>query len=86
MARKPDADHPPIDPDYAIPAYPRIDADNEESGKFAPLARRLRRPRRRRGRRRQAVAMSFSRWRPGHTARLLHQQAQFAEGRDRFAA
>ena len=23
--------------------------------------------------------MSFSRWRPGHTARLLHQQAQFAK-------
>ena len=34
MARKPDADHPPLDPDYDVPAYPRIDADNEESGKF----------------------------------------------------
>jgi alkanesulfonate monooxygenase SsuD/methylene tetrahydromethanopterin reductase-like flavin-dependent oxidoreductase (luciferase family) len=35
MARKPAADHPPVDPDYVIPAYPRLDADNQESGKFA---------------------------------------------------
>jgi len=34
MARKPDADHPPLDPDYEIPAYPRQDADRQEGGKF----------------------------------------------------
>jgi alkanesulfonate monooxygenase SsuD/methylene tetrahydromethanopterin reductase-like flavin-dependent oxidoreductase (luciferase family) len=34
MARKPAADHPPFDPDYEIPAYPRQDADRQESGKF----------------------------------------------------
>jgi len=34
MARKPAADHPPVDPDYEIPAYPRQDADRQESGKF----------------------------------------------------
>jgi hypothetical protein len=34
MARKPKNDHPPLDPDYEIPAYPRLDADQEASGKF----------------------------------------------------
>ncbi|MSO78892.1 MAG: LLM class flavin-dependent oxidoreductase [Acidimicrobiia bacterium] len=34
MARKPSSDHPPLDPDYEIPAYPRLDADKQESGKF----------------------------------------------------
>ncbi|MDQ1456215.1 MAG: hypothetical protein QOH28_1835 [Actinomycetota bacterium] len=34
MARKPVAEHPPVDPDYEIPAYPREDADRQESGKF----------------------------------------------------
>jgi alkanesulfonate monooxygenase SsuD/methylene tetrahydromethanopterin reductase-like flavin-dependent oxidoreductase (luciferase family) len=34
MARKPAADHPPVDPDYEIPAYPRQNADRQESGKF----------------------------------------------------
>ena len=34
MARKPDADHPPLDPDYEIPAYPRQDADRQAGGKF----------------------------------------------------
>ncbi len=34
MARKPAADHPPLDPDYEIPAYPRQDADRQEGGKF----------------------------------------------------
>jgi alkanesulfonate monooxygenase SsuD/methylene tetrahydromethanopterin reductase-like flavin-dependent oxidoreductase (luciferase family) len=34
LARKPDSDHPPLDADYEIPAYPRLDADDEESGKF----------------------------------------------------
>jgi alkanesulfonate monooxygenase SsuD/methylene tetrahydromethanopterin reductase-like flavin-dependent oxidoreductase (luciferase family) len=34
MARKPVGDHPPADPDYEIPAYPRLDADREESEKF----------------------------------------------------
>jgi len=34
MARKPERDHPPLDPDYAIPAYPRLDADRDASGKF----------------------------------------------------
>ena len=34
MARKPDADHPPLDPEYEIPAYPRQDADRQEGGKF----------------------------------------------------
>jgi alkanesulfonate monooxygenase SsuD/methylene tetrahydromethanopterin reductase-like flavin-dependent oxidoreductase (luciferase family) len=34
LARKPAADHPPLDPEYEIPAYPRLDADREASGKF----------------------------------------------------
>jgi alkanesulfonate monooxygenase SsuD/methylene tetrahydromethanopterin reductase-like flavin-dependent oxidoreductase (luciferase family) len=34
MARKPETDHPPLDPEYEIPAYPRLDADEEASGKF----------------------------------------------------
>ena len=34
LARKPASDHPPLDPDYEIPAYPRLDADHEASGKF----------------------------------------------------
>ena len=34
LARKPGSDHPPLDPDYEIPAYPRLDADREASGKF----------------------------------------------------
>jgi alkanesulfonate monooxygenase SsuD/methylene tetrahydromethanopterin reductase-like flavin-dependent oxidoreductase (luciferase family) len=34
LARKPASDHPPLDPDYEIPAYPRLDADREASGKF----------------------------------------------------
>ena len=34
MARKPAADHPRLDPDYEIPAYPRQDADLQEGGKF----------------------------------------------------
>lgn len=35
LARKPASDHPPADPDYVIPAYPRMDADRQESGRFA---------------------------------------------------
>ena len=34
MARKPQSDHPRLDPDYEIPAYPRLDADQQASGKF----------------------------------------------------
>ncbi len=34
LARKPATDHPPLDPDYEIPAYPRLDADRGESEKF----------------------------------------------------
>ena len=34
LARKPASDHPPLDPDYEIPAYPRLDADREASGKL----------------------------------------------------
>ncbi len=34
MARKPANDHPPIDPDYEIPAYPRVNADRQEGDKF----------------------------------------------------
>jgi alkanesulfonate monooxygenase SsuD/methylene tetrahydromethanopterin reductase-like flavin-dependent oxidoreductase (luciferase family) len=34
MARKPASDHPALDPDYEIPAYPRLDADRAESEKF----------------------------------------------------
>ena len=34
MARKPASDHPPLDPGYTIPAYPRLDADKAESVKF----------------------------------------------------
>ena len=34
MARKPRSDHPLRDPDYEIPAYPRLDADRQASGKF----------------------------------------------------
>ena len=35
LSRKPAADHPPLDPDYTIPAYPRLDADRQETDKFA---------------------------------------------------
>ncbi len=34
LARKPATDHPPHDPDFAVPAYPRAEADADESGKF----------------------------------------------------
>jgi alkanesulfonate monooxygenase SsuD/methylene tetrahydromethanopterin reductase-like flavin-dependent oxidoreductase (luciferase family) len=34
MARKPPDDHPPLDADYEIPAYPRLDADRQASDKF----------------------------------------------------
>lgn len=34
MARKPASDHPPLDADYEIPAYPRQDADRQEGDKF----------------------------------------------------
>ena len=34
LARKPVSDHPPLDPDYVIPAYPRQSADDGESDKF----------------------------------------------------
>ncbi|HVN52318.1 MAG TPA: LLM class flavin-dependent oxidoreductase [Acidimicrobiales bacterium] len=34
MARKPASDHPPLDADYMIPAYPRQTADDDESNKF----------------------------------------------------
>ncbi len=34
LARKPERDHPRLDPDYEIPAYPRLDADHQASGKF----------------------------------------------------
>jgi len=34
LARKPASDHPPLDPDYVIPAYPRQTADDDETGKF----------------------------------------------------
>ncbi|MBM3659461.1 MAG: LLM class flavin-dependent oxidoreductase [Actinobacteria bacterium] len=34
LARKPASDHPPLDPDYRIPAYPRQSADDDETGKF----------------------------------------------------
>ena len=34
MARKPASDHPPMDPDYRIPAYPRQSAGDDETGKF----------------------------------------------------
>ncbi len=34
MARKPARDHPALDSDYEIPAYPRLDADRDESGRF----------------------------------------------------
>jgi alkanesulfonate monooxygenase SsuD/methylene tetrahydromethanopterin reductase-like flavin-dependent oxidoreductase (luciferase family) len=34
MARKPAEDHPPLDPDYEIPALPRADADRGDSMKF----------------------------------------------------
>jgi alkanesulfonate monooxygenase SsuD/methylene tetrahydromethanopterin reductase-like flavin-dependent oxidoreductase (luciferase family) len=34
MARKPTSDHPPVDPGYVIPAYPRQTADDDESNKF----------------------------------------------------
>ena len=34
MARKPASDHPPIPPDYSIPAIPRAEADRGESDKF----------------------------------------------------
>jgi hypothetical protein len=34
MARKPQSDHPPVDPDYEVLAYPRLDADREASAKF----------------------------------------------------
>jgi alkanesulfonate monooxygenase SsuD/methylene tetrahydromethanopterin reductase-like flavin-dependent oxidoreductase (luciferase family) len=34
LARKPAGDHPPLDADYEIPAYPRLDADRQASDKF----------------------------------------------------
>jgi alkanesulfonate monooxygenase SsuD/methylene tetrahydromethanopterin reductase-like flavin-dependent oxidoreductase (luciferase family) len=34
LARKPASDHPPLDPDYEIPAYPRLDADQQAGGRF----------------------------------------------------
>jgi alkanesulfonate monooxygenase SsuD/methylene tetrahydromethanopterin reductase-like flavin-dependent oxidoreductase (luciferase family) len=34
MARKPASDHPSLDPDYVIPAYPRQSADDSDSDKF----------------------------------------------------
>jgi hypothetical protein len=34
LARKPASDHPALDPDYVIPAYPRQSADDGESDKF----------------------------------------------------
>lgn len=34
MARKPASDHPPLDTEYEIPAYPRLDADRGASEKF----------------------------------------------------
>ncbi len=34
MARKPVSDHPPLPPDYEIPAIPRAEADRGESQKF----------------------------------------------------
>jgi alkanesulfonate monooxygenase SsuD/methylene tetrahydromethanopterin reductase-like flavin-dependent oxidoreductase (luciferase family) len=34
LARKPPSDHPPLDPDYEILAYPRREADEDETGKF----------------------------------------------------
>lgn len=34
MARKPASDHPPLVPDYEIPALPRADADQSDSQKF----------------------------------------------------
>jgi alkanesulfonate monooxygenase SsuD/methylene tetrahydromethanopterin reductase-like flavin-dependent oxidoreductase (luciferase family) len=34
MARKPASDHPPLDSDYEIPAYPRQDADRQAGDKF----------------------------------------------------
>jgi alkanesulfonate monooxygenase SsuD/methylene tetrahydromethanopterin reductase-like flavin-dependent oxidoreductase (luciferase family) len=34
MARKRPTDHPARDPDYEIPAYPRLDADRDTSGKY----------------------------------------------------
>jgi alkanesulfonate monooxygenase SsuD/methylene tetrahydromethanopterin reductase-like flavin-dependent oxidoreductase (luciferase family) len=34
MDRKPASDHPPLDADYEIPAYPRLAADEQASGKF----------------------------------------------------
>ena len=34
LARKPASDHPPLDPDYRIPAYPRQSADDDDTGKF----------------------------------------------------
>jgi alkanesulfonate monooxygenase SsuD/methylene tetrahydromethanopterin reductase-like flavin-dependent oxidoreductase (luciferase family) len=34
MARKPASDHPPLDPGYVIPAYPRQTADDDESNRF----------------------------------------------------
>ena len=34
MARKPAGDHAPLDSEYTIPAYPRLDADADASGKF----------------------------------------------------
>jgi alkanesulfonate monooxygenase SsuD/methylene tetrahydromethanopterin reductase-like flavin-dependent oxidoreductase (luciferase family) len=34
LARKPASDHPPLDADYVIPAYPRQSADDGDSEKF----------------------------------------------------
>ena len=33
LARKPASDHPPLDPDYVIPPYPR-QTDDDETGKL----------------------------------------------------
>jgi alkanesulfonate monooxygenase SsuD/methylene tetrahydromethanopterin reductase-like flavin-dependent oxidoreductase (luciferase family) len=35
MARKPPSDHPPLDPEYVIPAYPRQSAADDATGKFS---------------------------------------------------
>jgi hypothetical protein len=34
MARKPAADHPPLDAEYVIPAYPRQTAGDDVTGRF----------------------------------------------------
>ncbi len=89
MARKPSGDHPPLEPDYEIPAYPRLDADQQQSEQVPPLARRLRRQDRRRRRRQQAPgltdegAMTGRHRRPGQGAssRRASAAASLAESR-----